>query len=78
MIASAEIVKSAATMRASETETASKTPRSAGPKVPAQRSTQAARELAEAIDRDVSAELEKQQTREPEIDVPSHDDGPEM
>jgi len=78
MVASAEIVKSAAAARSSETETAPKTPRSAGLKVPAQRSTQAARELAEAIDRDVSAELEKQQTREPEIDVPSHDDGPEM
>ena len=78
MVASAEIVKSAAAARSSEAETAPKTPRSAGLKVPAQRSTQAARELAEAIDRDVSAELEKQQTREPEIDVPSHDDGPEM
>ncbi|MBC2662298.1 type IV secretion system DNA-binding domain-containing protein [Novosphingobium flavum] len=78
MIANAEIVKSAATMRASETETASKTPRSAGPKVPAQRSTQAARELAEAIDRDVSAERKMEPSRQPEIDVPSHDDGPEM
>lgn len=78
MIASAEIVKNAATTRARETETAPKTSRRAGPTVPAQRSTRAARELAEAIDRDVSAEREKEASRQPEIDVPSHDDGPEM
>ncbi|MGE8135620.1 type IV secretion system DNA-binding domain-containing protein [Novosphingobium subterraneum] len=78
MIASAEIVKSAATTRARETETAPKTSRSAGPTVPAQRSTRAARELAEAIDRDVSAEREKEASRQPEIDAPTPDDGMEM
>jgi len=78
MIASAEIVKSAATARARETETAPKTSRSAGPTVPAQRSTRAARELAEAIDRDVSAEREKEASRQPENDAPTPDDGMEM
>ena len=78
MIASAEIVKSAVTTRARETETPSKTPRSAGPKAPAQRSTRTDRELSEAIDREAAAGREKEPSREPEIDAPSHDDGPEM
>ena len=71
MIASAEIVKSAATTRARETETAPKTSRSAGPTVPPQRSTRAACELAEALDRDVYAETEKEASGQPVVHAPT-------
>lgn len=78
MIASAEIVKSASTARANEPETASKAPRSAALKLPAQRATQAARELAEAIDREAADGRGKDVYRGAEMDGPDHDDGPEM
>lgn len=78
MIASAEIVKSAAAARAGEPETASKPPRSAPAKVPAQRSSQVSRELTEAIDREAAAGREKERSREPELDAPTPDDGVEM
>jgi type IV secretory pathway TraG/TraD family ATPase VirD4 len=78
MIASAEIVKSASAARANEPETASKAPRSAALKLPAQRATQAARELAEAIDREAADGRGKDVSRGAEMDGPDHDDGPEM
>ena len=78
MIASAEIVKSAAAAHAGEPETAPKPHRSAPAKVPAQRSSQASRELTEAIDRESAAGREKERSREPELDAPTPDDGVEM
>nr|WP_255631070.1 type IV secretion system DNA-binding domain-containing protein [Novosphingobium sp. FKTRR1] len=78
MIASAEIVKSASTARANEPETASKAPRSAALKLPAQRATPAARELAEAIDREAVEGRGKEPSREPELNAPAPDDGMEM
>ena len=78
MIASAEIVKSASAARANEPETASKAPRSAALKLPAQRATQAARELAGAIDREAADGRGKEPSREPELDTPTPDDGMEM
>lgn len=78
MIASAEIVKSASAARANEPETASKAPRSAALKLPAQRATQAARELAGAIDREAADGRGKEPSREPELDTPTPDDGREM
>lgn len=78
MIASAEIVKSAAAAHAGEPETAPKPHRSAPAKAPAQRSSQASRELTEAIDRESAAGREKERSREPELDAPTPDDGVEM
>ena len=78
MIASAEIVKSASTARANEPETASKAPRSAALKLPAQRATPAARELADAIDREAVEGRGKEPSREPELNAPAPDDGMEM
>jgi type IV conjugative transfer system coupling protein TraD len=78
MIASAEIVKSASAGRANEAETASKDPRSAALKLPAQRATQATRELAEAIDHEAADGRGKDVSRGAEMDGPDHDDGPEM
>ena len=78
MIASAEIVESASAARANEAEAASKAPRSAALKLPAQRATQAARELAEAIDRQAADVRGKDVSRGAEMDGPDHDDGPEM
>ena len=78
MIASAEIVKSASAARANEPETTSKSPRSAAPKLPAQWATQAARELAEAIDREALDGRGKEPPREPGLDAPTPDDGMEM
>lgn len=78
MIASAEIVKGASGARASEPETASKTPRSAAPKVSAQRAKQAGRELTEAIDREAADGRGKDASRTAQMEGPTHDDGPEM
>ncbi|WP_230487939.1 SLOG family protein [Novosphingobium sp. ES2-1] len=78
MIASAEIVKSAANARDDQPENAPKPSRSVNPKSTVQQQSQASRELGEAIDRVAAAGREKEPLREPEIDAPTPDDGMEM
>ena len=78
MIASAEIVKSAANARDDQPETAPKATRNGNPKSTVQRQSQASRELGEAIEREAAVKRAKEPTREPEIDAPNHDDGPEL
>jgi hypothetical protein len=78
MIASARIVGRAANSTSHDERSGPKSALQGAGKAATHRPSQASRELGEALDAEPRAERGRDTGKAPEIEVPSHDDGPEM